>query len=180
MLNGFERRFERFTTRLERFLIKAVLLGIALLVVVQVALTNESARTFLNYGATLTGADPETLELLRQESESVPAMAEFSSVSSKEVPTRSKGQVMVKLQDHITLDYAKIIVNGKVVASFNQNPVMLEVRDGDTIKVDGSVYQMPLRIEVIKVSANVISPPVGHWVETNGGIAELGSISIDE
>jgi len=179
MSKDFEKRFDRFAGRLEKFLIKTVLIGMALLIVVQIALTNDSARVFLNYIDRLEGSDYWVPELVYNTKESVPTIAEIPvNVKEKQLP-KKKGFISIKMHDFASLDFVKIIINDDTVTRFSQNPVMLEVSDGDLIKIDGSAYQMPIKYEVVKVSEKVVAPQVGLTVKTNGNIAEVNCVLIE-
>lgn len=134
--------------RVEKVILKAVIIGVLLLVAFQAIMLNETARVFLNYTTRLEGGTMEETGIFPPE-----------------------GKLVLRLENLDKHPQALLLVNGEPVASFENSEIEVNIRNNDLIEIDATkVDDDSLYISVVGVSDNVISPPIGYRVTARNKI----------
>lgn len=71
-----------------------------------------------------------------------------------------------------------IIINCQKVVSFKKESVVITVRDGDEILIDGSKHKEPLTFRIKRLSAAVLWPPSDYLVTTSSSRVSLGRVKM--
>jgi hypothetical protein len=144
----FERWFRERTSRFERLLLVSAVSLLALLVVSQALLTQPRIRQMLSLVDRLEGTPYEP----EQPTGALPQPSTESHSLELEVLSG----------DARGLD---IRVNGEVVTTFGQGgSVVLTVRDGDFVEIDGDLPREEVQIRVTEISEGMIFPARGQIV----------------
>ena len=158
MERRFIERLERWEKRLQVF----VVLLFSLLIVVQLLMTKDPIRFYLSFAEQMEG---------------IPVSEHNLAVTD---PGRQEvGSVKVKICGHFVLPQAAIYVNGQKVADFQEREVLLSVRAGDEIIIDGTAYLCPIVFQVSETSNKVCWPQVNHQVTTDASRVSLGQVRFE-
>jgi hypothetical protein len=116
----------------EQFLFTSFLVAFAIMVFVQIALLKSGVRTFLSVDTGFEGSPLEVEEYLFEE-----------------------GIVVIRLLSHSLCNDLKILVNGSEAARFTENELIISVKDGDVIEIDGSNIDSSVEVSIVSTSSNV-------------------------
>lgn len=158
---------------LESLVVCLLGLGMAILILAQLAMAFPAARRHLSLTERLEGisysssypystaaADAQPRHQSRL------GVPEFSTVSIELVGVKS-------------LDGARILVNGESVADFNYPVATVEVRQGDLLEIACPRLSMPVDFRVRSVSPGVSSPAEGDVYEASKRVA-LGYVGLSK
>ncbi len=134
----------------------------SLLVTLQMFMTNDPIRFYLSFAEQMEG---------------VPWSEQSFAVTQP--GQKAVGEVKIKLCSYFILPRVIVYVNGKETASFEEREILLSVRAGDEIIVDGTAYSYPLKYQVSSVSPGVCWPEINYQVTTNASRASLGKVQIE-
>jgi hypothetical protein len=144
------------TCRVERIIVKAVVIGVLSLIVFQAIMLNETARVFLNYATRLEGGPLEETGILS-----------------------SGGRLIIKLENREEYPQALLLVNGEPVAAFDKKELEVNVRNNDLIEVDATkVKDEYLYISVVGVSDNIIQPSIGLKIKAKNKIQIISRVKL--
>lgn len=137
---------KKFSDRFEGFLLKAAIIAVLVLVAVQAAFFNPVFKAVVLNGNKLEG------ELLKSEAYFfIPCKMELKLINMDHCPD------------------LEVLINGEKSAAFNDNTVVLELKDGDVVELDaGSVLEEAV-VQVSAVSSN-ISGFLGKTMTVTDGI----------
>jgi len=160
---------------IEKYLVRAVVLGIVLLVVVQAALTQDPLRFYLSLGERVEGQKTE-----------YPAgvIGEGELQQQVDKPDREEGvaspwaKITISLEDYSMLARARVLVNNEEVASFTGKNVELKVMAGDIVEIDSTYYNFPVSFKITAVSSNLAAPSLNQSFTSNQGIVMLGKVVV--
>ena len=142
---------QTISEKIERLLLRTVLTVFMLLVAVQIALLNPSVRN-------ATANDPIEGELLGTEV--------FLYVPCK---------MELKLMNIDNCPDLKVLVNGAERDAFEDNSVLLDLKDGDVVELDASTVLVVARVQVSAVSEN-IADILGKTISVTDGISLVAKI----
>lgn len=165
---------KRFIEKLEKFLIRAIILVVLLIVVVQGVMTKDSWRFYLSLGERLEG---QSIEFLAN---SLPTANSDNnaSLNSHTTPQSPSTKITLQVEGFSSLPYAIIMVNGEERAKFLNGEVALELNAGDQLEIDSSYYNYPLNFIVKDCSPNLAYPEKGQVFNSEQSIAVLGKIIV--
>lgn len=141
-----KKKEKRLSVRLEHFLLKAAVIAIILLIVVQAAFLNSGLKTILSDGNRLEGKILKEEEYLF-----VPCKMELKLLNLENCPD---------------LD---VLVNGEKCDSFEGKTVLLELKEGDLVELDAGSVLVEAIVQVSAVSSN-ISDILGKTFTVSDGI----------
>ena len=145
-----------FNKRIEKLLIRAVLIGMLFLVTFQFIMLNESARVFLNYATTLEGDSLEDSGILTKE-----------------------GSLYIMLESEYLIPKAKLLQNGEPVATLDTREVKISVRNNDVLELDASKSGDEfVLVCVVGISDNVLQPSVGLRVKARNKIELISRVKL--
>lgn len=149
-----------YAKTVERWLLRAAVFGILLLVTVQALLKDDPARGYLTYIERLEGTRLE-------EPLAIPATA-----------TPRTYVIVIHLVSREQAERARVLVNGVAAGDFAQPRLQMSVRAGDVIELDGSAYQETLRFRVTATSRDLVRPALGREIATKGDVRSLGAVAV--
>jgi len=157
--------FIKFADVFERYLIRFIIANLVILIAFQIILTQENLRIRISRADVIETA------------------GEIAGTKEVSGGVLEKGEIQpeyltLELDYHIALPKLKILVNGMNVADFSSKQVVLRVKNGDLIEIDGTYYPYTVGVKVISNSPLIVSPKVGDKIFVNGSIESLGKINI--
>lgn len=153
----FRERYNEAADRLERTLIFWLGVMLAILIIAQTALA----------GRGIAGLVAPLEQLDRQATASAANRA-------GDLP---ETYVVVGLIDHPRAWRAWVLVNGAEVATFRSKQVVVAVKAGDLVELDGTAYSGAVTFRIVTVSAGIKAPRVGDEVTTRASIEAFKRIS---
>ncbi|HHV35639.1 MAG TPA: hypothetical protein GXX59_08700 [Syntrophomonadaceae bacterium] len=155
------RRFFKHLERWEKRLQVFVVVLFSLLVILQMFMTKDPLRLYLSFAEQMEGIPLANQDLA------------VTNLGQKEV-----GEVKIKIDSYFILSQVIVYVNGKETASFQEREILLPVKVGDEIMIDGTAYPYPITFKVSAVSRGVCWPPVNYRVTTDTSRVSLGKVRI--
>ncbi|ABI68704.1 hypothetical protein [Syntrophomonas wolfei] len=164
---------KRFVEKVEKFLIRAIILAVLIIVVVQGAMTQDSWRFYLSLGERMEG---QTIEFPVN---NFPADSPKNSANPNSQALESpRAEITLQVEKFSSLPHAIIMVNGEERAKFTNGEVALELNAGDVVEIDTSYYNFPLSFIVKDCSSNLAYPEKGKTFTSNQSIAMIGKIIV--
>lgn len=139
----------------EKILFTIFTITFVLMVIVQTALLNQDVRILLDVDAGLEGTPLEAEEYLYKD-----------------------GIVVLKLLSQDTCPDLKILVNGTEIARFDENELIITVRDGDVIEADGSRVPDSLEVGIKSTSSNISLDSIYREFKVDSSVKKLARIRI--
>lgn len=159
---------KRFINRVEKYLIRFIVLGVIALVIIQGLLTDDSMRFYLSLGEKMEGQVIELPDNQQVNPEAATGSAATSPYAS----------LTFSIKEFSSLPRAQVLVNGERKAEFNNSKVNLTVMGGDIIEIDSSAYNFPVEYVIEKGSANLGYPRQGQTFTGNQSIVMIGKIIV--
>lgn len=156
----------RFRVKLreaEYLLVNGLLLGAMLLVVVQLAQSQDPLERVY-----------QVSKLMEDQQNSVFAAKIDHEAAGSEVT----GEITLRLENYFSIAGIKVIINGVEKANFLTKELTLQVSPGDQIAIDGSSCSKAVRVEVINTSPRIISPKLGSIIQLQGDVKYLAPIQV--
>ncbi|HEX9060915.1 MAG TPA: hypothetical protein VF941_12105 [Clostridia bacterium] len=141
---------------IERYVFLLVITAFSVLVIVQASLANPTVRNFL---------------LSEKDFEGTP-------IGSEEYFYK-EGSLTLRLIGEYSDPGIKVLVNGDEVAGFSQPELMVKVKNGDVVELDGSGAVNKASVQVFSKSSNIDSRCVGKSTQVRSGIVKLTDIKIE-
>ena len=83
------------------------------------------------------------------------------------------GNMRFSAAEGLTLDQARLLINGEQAGHFGAGELTVRVYEGDVVTIDGSAYKRALLFHISAVSSNINSDLLPKSVSTDGDIAQL-------
>lgn len=162
----------RFFERVEKYLIRSIVVGLVLMVVVQGLMTQEPWRLYLSWSERMEGQNIEyPASTTKNETGSAPE-------NNQVIVQSPQAMITLSLQKFSSLPQASIIVNGESAGSFNEKEVKLQLRGGDVLEIDSTAYNFPVNYHIAGVSDNMAFPKKGTVYTANQSIVMIGKIIV--
>lgn len=155
-----KRDFFDYITLVEKTLFTFVVLSFAMLSFVQVLLTKESWRNYLNFSNRL---ESQQIVIAEDQTDAMVASAGIND----------SGRVTLQLKGYYSLPKAYVLVNGREVKNFTSASVTFIVRAGDIVEIDGTYYSKPFQVNVTGVTDNLLIPAKDAVFFVNKDIVSL-------
>jgi len=152
--------------RLERYLIRFIMLSLIAVVVVQGLMTNDSYRLFLSWSERMEGQEI-----------SYPANM-LQGDTNKLAAQSPHARVVIAIESFSSLPLARLLVNGQEKQSFEQKEISVPVKGGDKLEIDSSSYNFPVKYRVKEVSSNVGFPEADSCYTANQGVVMIGNVIV--
>ncbi|MEN6461294.1 MAG: hypothetical protein ABFC94_08005 [Syntrophomonas sp.] len=160
---------KRFVNRVEKGLMRLVVIGVILMVMVQALMTREEYRIFLSWGEKLEGQSinyPVTAT----------KQAERENSAS---PTKSTQTLMnISIDMFSSLPKAIVLVNGKQAGNFSDREISLKLKGGDVVEIDSRYYNFPINYKITSTSDNLAYPGQGKEYTGNQSIVMIGKVIV--
>ncbi|GAB6098472.1 hypothetical protein JCM16358_03510 [Halanaerocella petrolearia] len=136
-------KLERMIKKIERVLIRSIIIGFILIVAVQIILTNPNLKNSLISKVPMVD---EFLVVKKEPNFNAPAKKVFSI--QNEYATLS-------LQNGLRLSEVKLLINDQVVDNFKNGEVKFKIEPGDIVAIDARGYKKGLWFKATDLSTSV-------------------------
>lgn len=160
------RRKKSFLSSIERFLLRLVVLAFAAFFVGQIITAKNPVDRIASVFEGFDG-----IGLVNEVSEPV---QETFSEEAKE------GEIVLALVNYSSLQKAKVLINGKTAGNFLNKYISLQVEAGDILEIDGTFYNHPVKVKVLRIDDGIKGFKEGQGFTVNGEILTLGEIRFKE
>lgn len=165
--------FKKVITRVEKYLIRTIVISLLVIVVVQGIMTHDPLRLYLSWSERMEG----------QVVEYPVASNAANSTREKQQPDILKARspqagIILTIEDFSSLPRTIVLVNGSEKARFKNKEVKLLVQAGDVLEIDSRAYNFPVKYKIKNVSANLSFPDQGTVYTANQGIVMIGKIIV--
>ncbi len=92
----------------------------------------------------------------------------------------SEGELELELQNIQKDENINVLINGDEVAAFSDKSMVLKVKDGDVLEIDGTGTNNSAVIKVIRSSSNIENDCVGKEFTVDSEIKNLFRVKISE
>lgn len=159
---------KKFIDRVEKGLIRFVVLSLLLMVLVQGLMTADPIRFYLSWGERMEGQNMQ-----------IPANTNQEDSTSAAQPIKSpQARLSIGADKYSSLPRAKILINGQEKYNLTDKKVTVEINAGDTIEIDSTAYNFPIDYKVMAVSSNLAFPNQGQTYTANQTIVMVGKIIV--
>jgi len=168
MPGGAEEVLKKLIDKIERIMIRIIVLGMVLLVVIQGLMVHEPARLYLSWAERMEGQSLEYLVAGSQE-----------ATENQPVAIDSPQAVMtLTIQQFSSLPQAKILINDQQWASFDQKEMEIPLMAGDIVEIDCTAYDFPVEFAIKAASENMAWPEPGKTYSANQSIVMIGKVIV--
>lgn len=109
----------------------------------------------------------------------VPALEGETNASTDEIANQ-QGEITLALVNYSSLQKAKVLVNGKSVGTFLNKYVLVNVKEGDILEIDGTFYNHPIKVEVYETEPAVKGLKEGQKFTVKKEILTLTEINFKQ
>ena len=159
---------KNFINRVEKGLIRFIVLTIMVMVLVQGLMTIDPIRFYLSWGERMEGQIIQMPVTSTQEN-AYPAAAEAISPQAR---------VVIEAGKFSSLPRAKVLINGQEKYNFSAKRVTIEINAGDTVEIDSTAYNFPIDYEIAAVSSNLAYPKPEQTFTANQTVVMVGKIIV--
>lgn len=156
---------KKFADKIEKYLIRFIVLGMVVLVLVQGMMTRDSLRFYLSWSERMEG---QALEYPVSKENVEPDKNQGMDINSP------YALLSLSLKKYSSLPRAVILINGEKVDDFENQEVDLKLMAGDIVEIDATFYDFPVEIKVNKVSDNLAFPEKDQIFTANDSIVMIG------
>ena len=156
--------------RVEKGLIRFVVIGIVIMVVVQGFMSVDPLRLYLSWGERMEGEQLQ-LPVAANKTETVDPDVEEAAVSPR-------ARLVLEISHFSSLPRAKVLVNGSERAAFNGKQISLAVQAGDKVEIDATAYNFPIEFSVEAVSSNLVFPEKSQKYTANQTVVMVGRLIV--
>lgn len=159
----------RLVEKIEKILMRIIVLGIVLLVLVQGVMTSDPIRLYLSWAERMEGQILEFPVASRQQQ--APESQPIAIGSPQAVVTLSVSQFS-------SLPKAKILINDQERAVFDNREMEIPLMAGDIIEVDCTQYDFPIEFTIKGTTENLAYPEQGKSYTANQSIVMIGKVIV--
>jgi hypothetical protein len=160
---------KKFAEKVEKGLIRVVIIGVVLMVMVQALMTREQYRIFLSWGEKLEGQSLNYPVSVTKQDENKPS-------ASQAKPAETFMNISADMSS--SLPKAIILVNGKQSGNFSNQEISLKLKDGDVVEIDSRYYNFPINYKITSSSDNLAYPDKGKKYTSNQSIVMIGKVIV--
>lgn len=162
---------KRIIDKVEKHLIRIIVLSLLVIVVVQGIMTHDPLRLYLSWSERMEGqvleypvaGDAKTVKGNKQEN--------LKAVSPKAF-------LVLETKEFSSLPRSIVLVNGLEKARFNNKEVKLLLQAGDVVEIDSRAYNFPVNYRIRNTSDNLAFPPKATIYTSDQGIVMIGKIIV--
>ncbi|MEG6616257.1 hypothetical protein V6C27_07445 [Peptococcaceae bacterium 1198_IL3148] len=139
--------------KIEKILIRMVVVTAVTLVVVQALVVDEPFNTVMARVGTDTEPTATTVHW-------------------------SEPRITLYLENYSALPHMSVLVNGNEVDVFDDRYVTVPVQHGDRVELDGTFYQQEIKVRVLNISDQIEEPLVDKQVIINSNVVSVCTVEI--
>lgn len=162
---------KRIIDKVEKYLIRIIVLSLLVIVVVQGMMTHDPLRLYLSWSERMEGQVVE-----------YPVAADTKTVNKDNrerlKATSPQTYLVMEIKDFSSLPRSIILVNGREKARFNNKEVKLLLKANDVVEIDSCAYNFPVNYYIKNSSDNLAFPKKETMYTANQSIAMIGKIIV--
>jgi hypothetical protein len=159
---------KKFINRVEKGLVRFVVLSLLLMVLVQGLMTADPIRFYLSWGERMEGQNMQ-----------LPVNTNRQDSTAAAEPIKSpQARLAIGVDKYSSLPRAKILINGQEKYNFTDKKVTVDINAGDTVEIDSTAYNFPIDYKVMAVSSNLAFPDQGQTYTANQTIVMVGKVIV--
>jgi len=162
---------KRIIDKVEKYLIRIIVLSLLVIVVVQGMMTHDPLRLYLSWSERMEGQVVE-----------YPVAADIKTVNKDNrerlKATSPQTYLVMEIKDFSSLPRSIILVNGREKARFNNKEVKLLLKANDVVEIDSCAYNFPVNYYIKNSSDNLAFPKKETMYTANQSIAMIGKIIV--
>ncbi|HNX28612.1 MAG TPA: hypothetical protein PKN87_04275 [Syntrophomonadaceae bacterium] len=159
---------KKLLDKIEKIIIRVIVLGIVVLVVVQGVMVHEPARLYLSWAERMEG---QILEY--------PVAGNQEDAENEPAAVKSPQAVLkLTISQFSSLPRAKILINGQEQAAFDNREMEIPLMAGDIIEIDCTGYDFPVEFVIEATSENMAWPQQGKTYTANQSIVMIGKVIV--
>lgn len=162
----------KFFEKVEKYLIRSIVLGLVLMVIVQGLMTQEPWRMYLSWNERMEGQNIE------MPASTAPEKSKLSPENRQAGMQSPQAMLTISLQKFSSLPKTSILVNGKTAGCFNEKEIKLQVNGGDVLEIDSTFYNFPVNFHIDSVSENMAFPKKDADYTANQSIVMIGKVIV--
>lgn len=155
--------------RVEKYLMRLVVVSLVMVVVAQGLMTDDSTRFYMSWSERMEGQNLPTPVVVPDDKLSPSTNADIKS---------PEALLTIELSQYTSAPQAKILINGQSRYSFSRQQVLIRVKAGDTVEIDASNCRVPLDFKIVSGSANLAYPNQGQVFSGNQSMVMIGKIIV--
>lgn len=147
--------FNGWWDRINNTISKGLVFFILALIISQLLLLNETAKTFISRTDRLEG----------------------KSIADSQLYIK-KGEIEISIENNKTLKPLVFYVNGNRIKTQNGKSIKLQVKDNDVIEVSGAEYNDTAILKITALSGNITVPELGKLIYVNNNLVMVGRVKL--
>lgn len=159
---------KKFADRVEKILIRTIVITVLLIVIAQGLMIKEPFRLYLSWGERLEGQKIE-----------YPVNKVNTAVEDNYNIESPYAFMLISIDKYSSLPKAAVLVNNREVKKFTSREVKLKLMAGDRVEIDSTAYNVPIEYRIKEVSKNLSYPQKDNIYRSNGG-QDGGMVMIGE
>ncbi len=162
---------KRIIDKVEKYLIRTIVLSLLVIVVVQGMMTHDPLRLYLSWSERLEGQVVE-----------YPVAGDIKTVK-KDKPEKLKAispetYLVLEIEEFSSLPRTVVLINGREKARFNNKEVKLLLQAADVVEIDSRAYNFPITYCIKNSSDNLAFPEKETMYTANQSIVMIGKIIV--
>ena len=162
---------KRIIDKVEKYLIRIIVLSLLVIVVVQGMMTHDPLRLYLSWSERMEG---QVIEY---------PVAGDAKTANKNKPETLKtaspqAYLVIETKEFSSLPRSIILVNGNEKARFNDKEVKLLLKANDVVEIDSCAYNFPVTYCIKNSSDNLAFPEKEKLYTANQSIVMIGKIIV--
>ena len=162
---------KRFIDKVEKHLIRIIVLSMLVIVVVQGMMTHDPLRLYLSWSERMEGQVVE-----------YPVAGDAKTAKTdkpeKLKVTSPQAYLVIEIKEFSSLPRSIILVNGHEKARFNNKEVKLLLKANDVVEIDSCAYNFPVTYCINNSSDNLAFPEKETLYTANQSIVMIGKIIV--
>lgn len=161
---------KKLLNAIEKILIRLAILSMITIVVVQGMMTFDPLRLYLSWSERMEGQSFEYPVANTKE--------DAESVKDADKKKTALASFTIEIDQYSSLPESKVLINGEEKYSFQENKILVEAQAGDTLEIDSSRYNFPVKYKISSCSSNLAFPEKEQVFTGNQGVVMIGQIIV--
>ncbi|HBQ26054.1 MAG TPA: hypothetical protein DD791_06645 [Syntrophomonas sp.] len=162
---------KRIIDKVEKHLIRIIVLSLLVIVVVQGMMTHDPLRLYLSWSERMEGQVVE-----------YPVAGDAKTVNKDEPEKLNvispEAHLILGIEEFSSLPRSIVLVNGREKVRFNDKEVKLLLKAADVVEVDSRAYNFPVTYYIKNSSDNLAFPEKETLYTANQSIVMIGKVIV--
>ncbi len=162
---------KRIIDKVEKYIIRIIVLSLLVIVVVQGMMTHDPLRLYLSWSERMEGQVVE-----------YPVAGDAKTVNKDEPEKLNvispEAHLILGIEEFSSLPRSIVLVNGREKTRFNDKEVKLLLKAADVVEIDSRAYNFPVTYYIKNSSDNLAFPEKETLYTANQSIVMIGKIIV--